>query len=262
MNKLTTRIVSVGLFAIAVGLAAVSVASAATIVTDSFSYPAGNLVQTGSPWTNFSGSGTDIQVTGSYAIGNENNAPDDQLPFAAQPTTSATYACFQAEIPSFTGAALPTYFALLKDTGTTNFFSRVYVMPLAAGGWTFGLSFSATSSTVGPVLWASAMTNDVYHNIVIKYDPVALTSTMWVDPVNESSTSISQSGTGTAVGIAGFALRQSSSASTLPSSYATGTTKWLYYIDNLGVGTTFNDACGQATPTRGSTWGQLKAAYH
>jgi hypothetical protein len=32
-------------------------------------------------------------------------------------------------------------------------------------------------------------------------------------------------------------------------------------VDNLGVGTMFDDACFQVTPTKGSTWGQLKVRY-
>jgi len=245
-------------------LAALAVpAFSASLLSESFSYPDGALATVGAPqWTIYSGvAPTDIQVLSGRAVGTTANAPDDHIAFAAQPTTSSTYACFNVIIPAFTGAAKPAYFALLKDVGTTNFFSRVYVAPLAGGGWTFALSFSSTSATTPIVYWSAAsLANDTPYNIVIKYDPVALTSTMWVNPSTEASPSISQTGTGTAVSITNFALRQGS-ASTIGTGQTTGTANWTYSVDNLGVGTTFSDACGLPVPARQATWGALKSIY-
>jgi hypothetical protein len=37
---------------------------------------------------------------------------------------------------------------------------------------------------------------------------------------------------------------------------------WTYNVDNIGVGTTFNDACTSApVPTLNSTWGRVKTLY-
>ena len=65
-----------------------------------------------------------------------------------------------------------------------------------------------------------------------------------------------------ALAVSGFGLRQSASASTLPASpsYA-GTADWGFSVANLGVGTTFIDACGQITPAKTSTWGHVKSLY-
>jgi hypothetical protein len=258
MKKLVTT-----LCALAALSALAASAFAAPLVVEPFAYPDGNLTQAGSPWTTFSGTlPIDIQVISGRAVGNNTNAPDDQIAFTAQPLTSSTYACFNVVIPDPGGAPKGNYFAMLKDAGTSAFFSRVFVLPLAGGGFTFGISFSSVNATTGPVLWsATPLAYGQPYSIVIKYDPVALTSTMWVNPSSEASPSVSQTGTGTGIAISTFALRQSSTAATLPTGYATGTVNFLYSVDDLGVGPTFADACGQPVPSRASTWGRLKSIY-
>ena len=261
----TMRNAAIALIALAALSALATSAFATVLASDAFSYPNGNLVPNGG-WANYSGAGTDIQVTAGRAVGFGPNPPDDHLLFAVQPTTSGkTYACFDVIIPAIAGAPKAIYFAELKDAGAANLVSRVYVLPVA-GGFTFGLSHSSTSATVGVVAWSTTtlLYNHKY-NIVINYNPVAQSSTLWLDPLTESSTSISITNTAiTALAVQGFGLRQSASASTLPASpsYA-GTVDWGYSVDNLGVGTTFIDACVQykSTPTMHSSWGDLKAIY-
>jgi len=239
-------------------------ASAVQLASDGFSYPNGNLVPNGG-WANYSGANVDIQVASGRAtggaIGNPQN--DDHLLFAVQPTTSKTYACFDVMIPAVVGAPKPIYFATLKDNGATLLVSRVYVLPLAAGGWTFGISNSSTSATVGVTPWTAALNYDQVYNIVINYDPVNKSSTLWVNPSSELSPSVTNTNSvQAAVAVQGFGLRQSNAASTLPASPAyTGTTDWNFSVDNLGVGTTFTDACFLATPARSTTWGQVKTLY-
>jgi len=237
-------------------------ASATVLLSEGFAYSDGNLVPNGG-WATHSGAGgIDIQVVSSRAVGNMNNAPDDNRSFTAQPTTAPTYACFEVTIPNPNGSPHPNYFAHLKDTGTSNLFARVYVVPVGASGFTFGLTFGATSATVAPVPWsASSLNYDTPYQIVIKYDPASVTATMWVNPASEASPSISHTGTGSGISISSFALRQSASAPTLPSGYPAGSVWWTYSVDNVGAGTTFNDACYQATPTKGSTWGEIKSIY-
>lgn len=258
------RKIATSLLALALCAAFAGAASATVLMSEGFTYPDGNLVPNGG-WATHSGTGTDIQVLAGRAIGNMANAPDDNRAFPAQPTTSSTYACFEVTIPDPGGSPKAVYFAHLKDTGTTNFFSRVYVLPVAgSNGFTFGLSFASTSTTtVGAVPWStSSLSYNTPYVIVIKYDPVSLTSTMWVNPAGEGSPSISQTGTGTGIAISSFALRQSSTAAAQPpTSVPSGTANFTFSLDNLGVGTTFSDACYQYTPTKSSSWGQVKVLY-
>lgn len=253
---------------LALGIAAIAApfAQATVLVSEGFGYANGNLIGNGG-WINYGALGaTDVQVVSGRAVGGgpTNPATDDHKPFAPQSLTTKTYACFEVMIPTplAPGAPKPIYFAALKDGGTAALVSRVYVLAVA-GGWTFGLSHSSTSTTVGVVPWTSALTYDTSYRVVINYDPVAKTSTMWVNPSVESDPSVSITNTAVAaLAVSTFALRQSVSSSTLPASPSyTGAVDWSFSVDNLGVGTTFDDACYQATPTHGKTWGQLKTLY-
>ena len=241
---------------------AVAPASATILLSEGFSYANGNLVPNGG-WANYSGAVTDIQIATGRAAGFGPNANDDHRLFAAQPATSTTYACFEVTIPAVAGAPKPIYFFELKDGGAANLVSRLYVVPIT-GGWTFAISHSTTSATAGVTPWsATTLTYDKRYYIVVNYNPVAKSSTLWVNPVNEFSPSVTNSNsTIGALAVSGVGLRQSATAATLPASpsYA-GTADWGFSVDNLGVGTTFADACFQVTPAKSSTWGQIKVLY-
>ncbi len=257
MRKTAITLLTLGLV-----LAFAAPAFAVNLLSDSFTYPNGNLVPNGG-WANYSGAGTDIQVSGGRAVGTGLNAPDDHRLFTAQPTTSKTYACFEVTIPDPGGAPKPIYFAELKDAGASNLVSRVYVLPIT-GGWTFGISHSSTSSTAGVTPWsATSLTYGQSYKVVINYDPVNKSSTLWVNPATELSPSVTNVNTAiAALAVSGFGLRESNVASTLPASPAyTGTADWGYSVDNLGVGTTFDDACGALTEVTPATWGRIKVLY-
>lgn len=259
MKRIVTTFALLAIFAVP--------AFATTIVSESFTYPNGNLVPNGG-WANYSGAGTDIQISAGRASGNHANAPDDHLLFPVQPNTSTTYACFDVIIqPGVVPppAPKPVYFFELKDAGSSNLVSRVYVLPIT-GGWTFGISHSSTNATAGVTQWGSATLNyGQKYNIVVNYNPVAKTSTLWVDPINSGSTNVTDTNAAiAALAVQGVGLRQSSAASVFPSSQVyTGTGDILYSVDNIGVGTNFDDSCAQyrSTPTTTSTWGHVKAMY-
>jgi len=238
---------------LALGVFAASAAFAGNLVNEGFTYINGNLVPNNpgapalGPWANYSGAG-DILIASNYATGIMNTAAraaDDALPFTAQTALVPTYACFDAFIPCFGATApLPSYFAGLKDAGTSNLLARVYVVALGTtGGWTFAVSHYSTSATVGVRPWsATSLACDTWYRIVIKYDPVVKSSTMWVNPVNEFSASVMDSNSAApATAVSTFFLRQGA-ASTIPPGNA-GTTSWNWRTDNLGVGTSFAEAC-------------------
>ncbi len=237
-------------------------AMATNLLADAFAYADGGLVPNGG-WANFSGTATDIQVVSGRAVGVGPNANDDHVFFAVQPTTSTTFACLTVRIPAVAGAPKAIYFFGMKDGGTAAFVSRVYVLPIT-GGFTFGLSHSSTSATVGVVPWsASTLLYDHDYNIVINYDPVAKSSTMWVDPVNQASTSVSITNAAiAALAVQTVFLRQSGTAATLPASpsYA-GTVDWGFSVDNVGVGTTFTDACSGTVAVERANWSSMKTLY-
>jgi len=239
-------------------------AFATVLLSESFTYPNGALPPNGG-WANFSGAGTEVQVATGRAVVDHNSAPDDQVQFPVQSTSSKTYACFDVIVPTFTGQPKAVYFAMLKDATVSTFVSRVYVVPVAPSGWTFAISHSSTGATAGCTVWPGTLTSGTKYNVVINYDPVAHSTQLWVDPVNESSTNVSNTNAATAaLAVSGVGLRESNSASALPPSPSyVGTVDITYSIDNLGVGTTFDDACVQyrSTPTNHSTWGGVKQMY-
>lgn len=258
MRKTATALLVLGLTAV---LAAPALA--VSLLSETFTYPDGGLVPNGG-WANFSGAAIDIQVVSGTASGSGPNANDDHVLFAAQPIDAKTYACLTVRIPTIAGAPKPIYFAMLKDAGTSIFVSRLYVLPLAGGGWTFGISYSSTNATtLGVTPWGAGLSFDTDYTVVINYDPATFTSNLWVNPVNEASTSVANTGTAAAVAVSGFGLRQSATASTLPPSPPfVGATDWGFIVDNVGVGTTFDEACvSPPTPTRSRTWGEVKTIY-
>ena len=241
-------------------------AFATVLMSDSFTYPNGDL-SANAPWAVYSGTPpTDIQINAGRVIINHSNAPDDHYLFGVQSTSSKTYACFDVIVPNPGGAPKPVYFFELKDNGASNLVSRVYVLNVA-GGFTFGISHSTTSGTAGLTPWGATLTYGTKYNVVVNYDPVNKSSTLWVNPANELSTSVTDVNAGiAALAVQGVGFRQSSTAATLPAAQATlyaGTVNATVSVDNLGVGTSFADACAQyqSTPATRSTWGQVKSIY-
>jgi len=259
---------------LALGLLALVAAPvfAGDLLNEGFVYANGNLAglnpgapATG-PWAIYSGT-ADIKVVSGAAVGGSPSATygdaDDHVPFALRTTTQPTYACFDVTIPAITGNPKGIYFAGFNTTANTALMmARVYVLAIT-GGWTFGISNTSTNATYGATPWTSTLSYDTVYHIVIKYDPVSGTSTLWVNPVNESSPSVSNTRSDLgATAINTFFLRQSASASTFPSPGYPGTVDWHWIVDNVGVGSTFAEACyHEPVPVNGSTWGALKALY-
>jgi hypothetical protein len=259
------RKIAIALLALSLTAIAVAPAGAVGLFAETFTYANGNLVPNGSPaWATHSGTGTDIQVTSGVAVGNMANAPDDNRALSADQLGSAkTYMCFNAMIPSAT-SPITNYFIHLKDTGSSNFVGRVYVMPLG-NQFTFGLSVgtcnSAASPPCFPAPWPHVLNYGQWYTVVVSYDGTAASSELWVDPFVEADEKITMntwSGTTSQgnVAVHAVALRE---AATAPG--FSGNT-WTYNVDNIGVGTTFNDACTSApVPTLNSTWGRVKTLY-
>lgn len=241
MKKFATALLVLGVIAFA------SAASAAVLMTETFSYPDGGLVAvSGGNWATHSGSG-DITVVSGKAAGDMALGADDNRTFTAQGATAKTYACFLAMIPTPAAAPVTNYFAHLKDTGTSNFAARVGVV---ASGATFTFALGATSFTT-PTAWPTALNYNQWYIVATSYDAATGTCEMWIDPANELSPKITVTGGTTGFAISSFALRQSN----------TGGTAWKFSVDDIGVGTSFTDACQQATPTSQTTWGRIKQIY-
>ena len=246
MRKSAITLLALGL---ASTLFAVAPASAVNLLSETFTYPNGGLVPNGG-WATHSGTGTDIQVVSGAANGDMANAPDDNRSFAAQTATAKTYMCFKVTVPDPGGVPRPNYFIHLKDATTTNFFGRVFVAPQGA---TFSFGLSVSASTLQSQ-WATALNYGQSYFVVVSYDAAAGSAELWVDPGSELSPKITAAG-GTVGGvISSAAMRQSNAG--------TGGVLFKYVVDDLGVGTTFSDACVSGpTDTKSSSWGRIKTLY-
>jgi|SRR6185436_20834439 len=252
MRKTAISILTLGLIA-----ASFATATAGSLMTEPFTYADGGLVaNSGGNWTTHSGAGTDIAITGNFITGSSANAPDDNRLFGPRSTTDKTYACFRVRIPQ-TAAAITAanYFAHFM-INTTTFRSKVFIAP---SGSTFTLGLTVTANAAGTPAaipaantWGTALNFDQWYTVAISYDAAAGTSEMWIDPASELSTKITVTEAGTGGGaLTAFGFRESAVAGAA----------FTYNADDLSVGTTFADACGGATPTRGSSWGGVKTIY-
>lgn len=244
MRKTAIALLALGLTA----AVAASPAGAVSLMTETFTYPDGFLtVTSGGNWTAHSGVGAlpPQTISGQASITHGAGSREDvNRTFAAQTATSTTYACFQVTVPDPGAAVTAVYFAHFKDTGTINFAGRVFAVASGAG-FTFGVS--ATSGTVGAT-WPVMLNYGQQYTVAVSYDAAAGSSQLWVDPTSSGSPSISAAGGATGTVVSAFALRQ-----------AGGNTTQL--IDNIQVGTSFDDTCPSPTPAHNTTWGRVKTLY-
>jgi hypothetical protein len=249
------------LLAVACSLVFAAPAFAASLMSESFSYADGDITTTsGGAWVNHSGSG-DVQMISGKAEVSMARGSDVNRGFGPQGPAATTYACFEATVTSFTtpvSGSGETYIAHFKNS-STGFRCRVFVAPPAGGGhFRFGVTVSSTN--IDPAVqnfgqyWAADGTIGQTYKIAMKYDDAAGVATVWVDPVNEASSSITSSTSSSTIpgaNIESFALRQSNE----------DTSSFTVLIDNLEVGTTFADVCPEATPTTHTSFGRIKALY-
>jgi len=247
MNR-ATRFAAPVVTAFAALVMMVAISSAVPLVNETFTYPNGNLVGNDG-WTAHSAPGVvPVQVASGEAIllQGSGSREDVNVPFTgAQPGTAKTYVCFDLIVPpSVTSGS--DYFAHFRNSTTFIFPARIYVKTTASG-WTVGLSASSGGATQ---TWASDLTYGQRYKIVASYDAAIGGVELWVDPVSEASTKISEV-VATVAGdaIDTYALRQGSGV---------GCTE---KVDNLRVGHSFAEACDLPVPANPATWGSIKASY-
>jgi hypothetical protein len=250
-----TKKVLIGI--LAVGVVATA-AYAATLMIDDFSYPDGDLVGQGG-WAAHSGAGNlPVQVTGGevYIVMGGGSREDVNKGFAAQAADATTYACFKFRVLSPFGDPVVSseYFGHFYP-GSTLFRSRVSINPDPAGG-DFALGLNTTSNSLSPItLWAGSLSYGTTYRVVHSYDAATGDSELWLNPVDETSASITSvnpdpGGTGDSAGISvsAYAWRQSSEAFTV-------------VTDDLSVGQAFDEVCNGAVQVDNTTWGQVKGTY-
>ncbi len=153
-----------------------------------------------------------------------------ELKCAGLPTASGTY------FTHFTGAdrngALTGHRARVWAS-TTN----VAAGTLADPGTFFLSIVNGSGGNAANAQWATALNTNVTYTIVSRYDVAAGQATLWIDPASESDASVAAADyldPTNYVNVTHYAFRQASGEGTM-------------LIDNLKVGTSFNDVAGANT---------------
>jgi hypothetical protein len=222
--------------ALVVAAVAASSATADLIVRDTFSYADGSLTgktpEIGGTWTNHSGTAGQTQVVSGQASlvqtqGEDNNTAFDTGAIGAG---DVIYSGFDLTVPTQANAPATGYFAHFKDAG--NFFgSRVFITTPTTSGYRLGISGNSTLSAAET--WATDLAFDTTYRVVTSYNYDTGATRMWIDPADESSTSIAADEGFSGDEFLSYAFRQFGTA-------AAGTS--TQRIDNLQVATTFDEA--------------------
>jgi hypothetical protein len=235
-------------------------AHAAIVFQDDFTYPDGALVGQGG-WRAHSAAGNKPVTVSSDAITLQMNTGSGEDVswrwFVGRPLDSATYSSFVFRVPA--GANFGTaadYFAHFRAAppDTIVFVARVFVGPsMDAARFNLGIRAADSGTGSGPIVfWPDSLDTEHDYRVVTGYDPVSGISRLWVDPVDEASASI-ESGYASGVGrsVESYAFRQASPAGA----------NFMIRIDEVTVGTTFEDVMPGATPVSSTTWGRLKILF-
>jgi hypothetical protein len=169
------------------------------------------------------------------------NGEDQANDFGEQGATATTFAGFDFRLPAADNAMLATdpsvadgmfFISLRAQSPASSLRARTGVMPPAAGG-DFRLAINADDNDLSlGAIWSGELEFDTTYRAVISYNATNAVSQLWLNPVNESSTSVTHTGLLTGTDIDRIVLRQ----------HTDYTGKQI--VDNLIVATTFAEALG------------------
>jgi hypothetical protein len=235
---------------------------AASVFNDTFTYPDGGIVaSSGGIWANNSGTAGSMLVTNGALIVSSSRSEDIAgtfgTTFMTNGPTVALYSSFTLKCvvrPSLGG----TYFAHFTGSNGFNslsgFRARIWatttnVAAVSASGPTeFMLGVANTGSNGSPSSgqWATPLETNVTYTVVTRYELATGISTLWINPTAEGDPSVTATDdipsdpaanglpTQGPVNISHYGFRQATGEGTL-------------IIDNLKIGTAFNDVAGANT---------------
>jgi len=206
------------------------------LIDELFSYADGTAIAGGStPWINHSGPFGQTLVNGGKVFLSNTNDEDfnrEFFPSVFYPSNGIVlYASFRVNF-----VTLPTtagnYFAHYKDDGTLNFRGRVFATRATApaGALRLGVT-SVAASPLTNLLHPTAILTNTTHTVVTRYNASSGQSVLWIDPVNESSPSVSNGDAPSPINVYSFAYRQADGMGTL-------------CMDDLKIGTSWLDVIG------------------
>ena len=215
-------------------------AHAAVILNEPFNYLDGPLTTvSGGIWANHSGTAGQLDVASGKAKLTQSEGEDVNAFLSGRPYANGNL--YASLVINLTG--LPSgaggYFAHFKDDGN-GFRARIFVSTNGAAAGSFRVAIVNGTNAFAAIPRNLTVGQD--YTLVLRYDTAAATSTLWISPDSEVSTTDRADATDviTSVGITTFALRQS-----LSSGAGMGTLT----LDDLKVGTSFGDVTGGNDPS-------------
>jgi hypothetical protein len=215
-------------------------AHSSILMNETFSYADGSLTNVASSvWSTFSGTTGSIQVSNGQAIvvGSTGASEDSSRlingsSFGAGTDLYVSLQLTMTVIPSSTTGS--EYIFGLTTSGNASFVERLFPKKITSTTYELGVANSgANLGTAGAATFtASDLSLNTTYTVVLKYhnDATAanITTSLWINPTQESDTHVIATDTGNTTTLARIFLRQ-------PSAATIGTMK----IDNILVGTTF-----------------------
>jgi MYXO-CTERM domain-containing protein len=205
--------------------------------SDGFNYDDGNLVlnepPSGGIWNAHSGAGAmPVQVVDEEIVLNQGSGSreDVNIPFenGAIGAGDVLYSGFDLTVPDPGASITSTYFAMFLE-GTSFFNARVWITAPTSSGYRLAISNDNSITDVDGEVFSVDLDFDTTYRIVTKYDYDNAQGTLWIDPEEESDTSIVAGDPGFSDEVASYAFRQ-----------AAGNTTQI--IDCLTVATSFDEA--------------------
>ncbi len=209
----------------------VTTSNAALLLYEPFNYADGPLVTvSGGAWATHSGTSGQIGVISGRADLRVPDTEDVNALVLGQPYPAASGAVLYASFTvNFSGlpSAVGQFFAHFKNSTASNFRARIFALTSGAGVGQFriGIANTATSATATN---AANLNLNTDYRVYVRYGVSNVTTTLWVDPVNESSPSVTATDGSGAQPITSFALRQDTGIGSIA-------------LDDLRVGTSFAD---------------------
>jgi hypothetical protein len=228
------------LFAV-LGLAVVSLAgvNATVLLSDDFPTDGALVGQTpavGGIWTANTGTAGTLLVSNNQLEISASRTEDAFSSFGNQ--TVDLYAGFVLNMSSSLPSSSGTHFAtFMSGAAGTTANARLFSLTSGAGSGFYRLGI-ANSGTTASFTWGSDLSPNVSYQVVFKFTQNGASDfvSLWIDPINELSTSISTASEAITTNVNGFGFRQNTGSGNMT-------------IDNLRVGTTFAEAIPEP-----STW--------
>jgi hypothetical protein len=235
-----TSLISLSLIAALSVCFSTSNSRAVPLVLETFTYADGSLngkdAPIGGVWGAHSGTASQVQVTAGQALIVQGGSPapseDVNVPFEGGFVLGAggvLYAGFDLTVPT-TGTAIVNHYFAHFLTGTTLFDARVWLAPPTTSGFRLAISNDNSITDADGEVFTGDLAFDTTYRIVTRYDFDAKNGRLWVNPVDESSASITAADPGFSDAAIAYAFRQSNGGVVTE------------VVDNLAVGTTFADS--------------------